>query len=114
MPSIDPISIAFLKRVVKRAFFDCDTFYVDNQSTQPIGNCLVSDGSTSSINVFVNAQAVFPREICFTATTITINGSSIGIVGGSAQLMNGHWVDITWTSPNAIVIADGLRTTSMV
>jgi hypothetical protein len=93
---------------------DCYTFTVDNTSSDSIGNIRVNGASTYA-DFNVTATASYEQSVCFTASSVTVNGTTIDYPNsGNVQLASGVWVKVIWQSSSLIEIADEHGTNSPV
>ena len=93
---------------------DCYTFTVDNASSDSLGNVRVNGASTYA-DFNVTATASYEQSVCFTASSVTVNGTTIDYPNsGNVQLASSVWVKVGWQSPSLVEIADERGTNSPV
>lgn len=84
----------------------CYTFTVDNTSSYSLGTVTVS-GTGSSANFNVTTSGFYQQEICFTAISVTVAGTSVAYPNSSVvDIGSGTLVSVVWQSTSVVEIAD--------
>jgi hypothetical protein len=85
----------------------CDTFAIDNESSHALGEVVVSDGLADYADFDVTGSGYFSQDICFTASTVKVNGVTITSPNsGDVQLPSGSWVNVEWQSSSLVQVTD--------
>jgi len=84
----------------------CYTFTIDNASSYAPGTVTVS-GIGSSTNFSVTSSGFYQQQICYTALSITVAGTSVSFPNtGVVDLGNATPVKVIWQSSSIVEIVN--------
>ncbi len=88
----------------------CTTFTLDNTTTDSLGQVTVGDGLGDNAYLDVNGSGQFQTQICFTAASVTIGGSSVPYPNTqNITLAGGAVIGVQWQSSSLIEVSNPVK-----